>query len=97
MGRIGATLTGIERTLLNRLADANAAIVVNNLRLATGQKINAPSDDPSGFFTLNTFQNQLSVVVKTLTNVTAATKQVSDAQSALDEIRTQLKLVWWRR
>lgn len=90
MGRIGATLTGIERTLLNRLAEANAAVVLNNLRLATDQKINVPADDPAGFFALDTFRSRLSIVTKTLTNVTAATKQVSDSQAALDEIRTQL-------
>lgn len=35
MARIGATISGIERTLLNRLADANAAIGLSSLRLAT--------------------------------------------------------------
>ena len=50
MGRIGAHLSGIERTLLNRLAEANAAATINSLRMATEKKkVNAPSDDPSAF------------------------------------------------
>ncbi len=52
MGRIGARLSGIERTLLNRLAEANAAATINSLRLATGQKIHAPSHGPSAFLAL---------------------------------------------
>ena len=38
MGRIGATLSGIERTLLNRLAEANTAAALNSLRLASQKK-----------------------------------------------------------
>ncbi len=41
MARIGATLSGIERTLLNRLAEANAGATVSRLRLATGKNVNA--------------------------------------------------------
>ena len=59
MGRIGARLSGIERTLLNRLAEANAGATINSLRIATGQKVNAPSDDPSAFLALSRLQTRL--------------------------------------
>ena len=69
MSRIGAHLSGIERTLLNRLAEANAAATVNALRIATGQKINAPSDDPSAFVTLSRLQTRLTTVTAATANV----------------------------
>ena len=92
MGRIGASLSGIERTLLNRLSEANTAATINSLRLATGKKINAPSDDVSAFAKLASFQTQLSVVSATMSNVTAASSMITQAQSSLDEVRTQLLL-----
>jgi flagellin-like hook-associated protein FlgL len=45
--RIGASLNGVEQKLLNAANEAAASI--NALRLATGAKVNAPSDDPSAF------------------------------------------------
>lgn len=93
MGRIGAHLTGIERTLLNSLAEANAAATINSLRLATGQNVNAPSDDPSAFLALSRLQGRLSTVTATMANVTAASSMVSQAQTTLDLIRTQLDTI----
>jgi flagellin-like hook-associated protein FlgL len=93
MGRIGAALSGIERTLLNRLAESNAAATVNLLRLTTGVKINAPRDNPSGFSLLSRYTTQLGTLNAALTNVTAAAKQIGDAQDALTSIREQLDTV----
>jgi len=93
MSRIGATLSGVERTLLNRLAEADAAVTINNLRLATGRKINRPADSPSGFVEIDRLESRLSGVGTTLTNVTNASGVVSTAQLALDGIRTQLQLI----
>jgi len=93
MSRIGATLSGIERTLLNRLADATAAATISSLRIATGSKINAPRDDPSGFIRLSGLQSRLREVTATMTNVSAADSMVSQTQTTLDQIRTQLNLV----
>jgi flagellin-like hook-associated protein FlgL len=86
-------LSGIERTLLNRLAEANAAATINSLRLATGQKINAPSDDPSTFFALSQLRSRLSAVRATMANATAAGSMISQAQTTLDQIRTQLNAI----
>ena len=93
MSRIGAHLSGIERALLNRLADANAAATINSLRLATGQRVNYPRDDPSAFATLSQFQSRLSTVTATMSNVTAASSMITQAQSTLDQIRTQLNTI----
>ncbi len=93
MSRIGATLSGFERTLLNRLAEADAAVTLNNLRLATGRKINRPADSPSGFVEIDRLGSRLSGVGAALTNVTRASGVVSTAQLALDGIRTQLQLI----
>jgi flagellin-like hook-associated protein FlgL len=93
MSRIGARLSGLERTLLNRLAEANAAATINALRMATGQKINAPSDNPSAFMTLSLLQSRLTTVTAATANVTAASSMISQVQSTLDEIRTQLNTI----
>jgi flagellin-like hook-associated protein FlgL len=53
LGRIGATITGVELRLLNQLSEANAAASLNALRLATGKRINSAADDPSGFIDLS--------------------------------------------
>jgi len=93
MGRIGATLSGTERMLLNRLADANAAATINSLRLATEKKVNAPADNPSAFITLSRFQSRLSDVTVAMSNVTAASSMISQAQATLDQVRTQLNAI----
>jgi len=93
MSRIGATLSGAERTLLNRLAEANAAATINTLRLATEKKINYPSDDPAAFVMLSRLQGRLSLVTATMSNVTAASSIISQAQTTLDQIRTQLNTI----
>jgi len=93
MGRIGATLSGIERSLLNRLAEANAASTLSSLRMATGQKINAPSDDPSAFVRLSGFQSRLGIVQTTMVNVTAASSMVTQSQIVLDSVRTELNTI----
>ena len=93
MSRISMNLSGIERTLLNRLAEANAAATLSSLRMATGEMINSPRDDPSAFVYLSGQQSQLSRVQETMDNVTAAASMVGQAQSTADEIRTQLSAI----
>ena len=93
MGRIGATLSGIERTLLNRLDEANAAATLNTLRLAAGKKILSPRDNPSTFVALSGLQRQMNLVTAATANVTAAGSIVGQTQSALDQVRTQLDIV----
>lgn len=90
MGRISATLSGIERSLLNRLAEANAAATQSTLRLATGAKINSPSDDPVAFTRLSELQGRLSNVRSAMTNATAAGSMITQTQSAIDQIQVQL-------
>jgi len=93
MSRIGANLSGIERSLLNRLAEANAAATLSSLRMATGSKINSPSDDPSAFVMLSGLQSQLGTLVAAMTNVTAASSMITQVQSTLDSVRTQLEAI----
>jgi flagellin-like hook-associated protein FlgL len=81
MARIGATISGIERSLLNRMADANAAVAVSTLRLASGKNVNSPSDNPSAFVTLSRFQSRLTTVTATMANVTAASTMVGEVQT----------------
>jgi hypothetical protein len=57
---------------LNRLADANAAIALGSLWLATQKNVNAPKDNPSAFVTLSRYQTRLATVTSSMANVTAA-------------------------
>ncbi len=93
IGRIGASVSGIELTLLNRLASAQANITLSTLREASGMKINSPSDDPAGFVRLGQLQSQYAQVTATLPNVTAASDTVSQTQLVLDQIRTQVNTI----
>ena len=93
MARIGASLSGIERRLLNQLAQSNAAATLNNLHLAAGKRILAPSDNVSAFTSLAGLQTGLSTVTATMTNVTSANSLISQTQTAVSQIRTQLELI----
>ena len=93
MARIGATLSGVERMLLNRLAESQAAVTLNNLHLATEKKINFPSDDPTAFLAISRFQTDLKVVTSAMANATAATSMVGKAQTTIGLIRTQLTAI----
>jgi flagellin-like hook-associated protein FlgL len=93
MGRIGASLSGFELKLLNRLQEANAAATLNALRLTTGKRINSPRDNPSTFTAIEQFNTQLSTVKAAMSNVTAASSIVSQAQLNLDNVRTQLNTI----
>jgi flagellin-like hook-associated protein FlgL len=86
MGRIGASLSGFESRLLRSLKGANAAAAINSIRIATGLKINRPSDDPTGFIAVDQLTSRLNNVTATLKNVTAASSIVGQAQSNIDEI-----------
>ena len=93
MSRIGATLSGFQLKLLDLHAGAVAAANINNLRLASGQNINAARDDVSGFVALDRFQSDLANVRQASTNLSNASAIVSGAQLLADQIRTQLDTI----
>ena len=93
MSRISATLSGIERTLLARLADANAAAAASADRAATGARILRPRDDPSGYVALAAQQSRLHAVNVAASNTAVAAAVASGAQSTVDQIRVQLNLI----
>jgi len=93
MGRIRATLSGIERGLLNRLAEADAAATISHMRLATGQLIRFPRDDPAGFVRLSRLRSQWNLVNATMKNVAAAGSLITQGRIALGNIRTQLDAI----
>ena len=93
MARIGASLSGIERRLLNQLATSNAAATLNNLHLAAGKRILAPSDNISAFTALSGLQTRFTTVTATMANVTSANSLISQTQTAVSQIRTQLELI----
>jgi flagellin-like hook-associated protein FlgL len=93
MARIGASLSGIERVLLNRWADAQAAIAISNLRLATEKDVNTPRDNPTAFVTLARYQSQLTAVTDTMAQVTAAGTMISQTQTSMGQIRSQLDTI----
>lgn len=90
MARISTNLSGIERALLNRMAEASAAAAQSALRLATGKKINGPGDDPGAFVALSGLQSQMSLASAAMSNATAAEAIAAGAGTALAQIRYQL-------
>ncbi len=93
MARIGGFIAGVERTLLRRLAEANAQADLATLRLAAGKRILAPRDEPSTYVALAGLQQQLNLVTATLANTTAASALISQAQAAADQVATQLESI----
>lgn len=93
MARISASLSGLERTLLNRLAEARAGSELSTLRLTSGHRITRPADDPAGFIALSNFHTRQAAVRATLANAQSATNVASQAQLTLDRIVTQANLI----
>ena len=93
MSRIATNIAGIERALLNRMAEANAAAAMSTLRMATMKKINDPRDDPAAFVTLSGFQTQLTNATAAMSNVTAAGGMITQAGTAVGKIADQLDLI----
>ena len=93
MGRINSAISGIERRLLESLDLANAQATLSSYRMATGHKINSPSDDPSAFITLSRLQSQLGNVTAALSNVNAASSIITQTQSALSGMQTQFNII----
>ncbi|MBN2021822.1 MAG: hypothetical protein JW809_03430 [Pirellulales bacterium] len=90
MARIGASLSGIELVLLNRLNEASTAATLNSLHLATGKLINYPRDNPTKFMQISAFQSQLSTVAATMDNVTQAASLFSQTQTTMSAMETLL-------
>ncbi|NUQ62514.1 MAG: hypothetical protein HUU20_08500 [Pirellulales bacterium] len=90
MTRISVSLSGIERTLVNRLAEADAAVKLHSLRLTTGKKVRTPRDAPSTFLALSGLQSWLGNVKSAVANVAAASSMITKTQTAVAQIRTQL-------
>ena len=93
MSRIGASIAGFERVLLNNLARTDQAALTAALRLATGNKVNVPSDDPSAFAQLSWLEHRQSIVQDTKVNVDAAATIGAQAQLNLDTVRAEIVVI----
>ncbi|MDP6553994.1 MAG: hypothetical protein QGG71_04970 [Pirellulaceae bacterium] len=93
MSRIGASIAGLERFLLNNIARSDQAALASAVRLATGNKINRASDDPAAFAQLSAFEHRQSVVQDTRSNVDAAATIGAQSQLNLGEVRAQIVLI----
>ena len=93
MGRIGSILSSAERRLLYQLTKIDAASALASFRLATQRRVNYPRDDPAAFLTLSLFQQRLNAAGATMANVTAASSRLTQAQTAIGQIRSQLNTI----
>ncbi len=81
-----------------QLATSSAATITSTeaqisqlgLELSSGQAVTKPSDDPSAAVVIQTLRQQLSDNTQYATNVTAATNQLSDADTTLGSLTTLL-------
>ncbi len=93
MSRISAQLSGLERTLLNRLAESQTAIAMSTLRKTTGKNINRAADDPSAFVKLSQLQSQLTAASKATANATTAAQLTALAETETGLIAAQLQTI----
>lgn len=93
MSRIGATIGSFEQFLLTQLSRTNQSVNASSFRLATGRKVNFPSDNPSAFLEITSLENELSLLQGVHNNVDAATNIGASLQTTLDELRTQLNTI----
>ncbi len=91
--RIGASISGTEKLLLNALADANAAAALHAVRLSTGKKISSPAHGPAAFVQIAGLESRLRHNDATLANVQAASNVVAETQLVLDQIRTEFETI----
>src|SRR5688572_18887370 len=90
MLRLGSIAGGFEMKLLGALAAANAQVALSALRVSTGRKINAPSDNPSRFVHLDSLQREQSAVQAAVARVNAAANIGSQLQTNLAAVISQL-------
>jgi flagellin-like hook-associated protein FlgL len=93
MSRIGATISGIEQYLLRHLSQVQSQAVDNSIRLATGQLVNSPDDDPAAFYLVSDFEHRLSIIQETKSQVELAAGIGAEMQIALDSVRTNLNTI----
>ena len=93
MARIGVSVAGIERKLLDNLSYVNAQIALSALKMSTGHNINSPADNPTQFQRLSTYQTQLAATTAAVNNLSAAGTVVSQAQDGIDTIQSQLSTI----
>ena len=91
--RIGATISGIELKLLNSIAESTAAANENAIRIATGQRVRSPSDDPATFVKIVKLEGRISKVQSSASRVDAASANAAQTQLTLDSIQTQLTAI----
>jgi flagellin-like hook-associated protein FlgL len=91
--RIGATISGIELKLLNSIAESTAAANENAIRIATGQRVRSPSDDPATFVKIVKLEGRISKVQSAASRVDAASANAAQTQLTLDSIQTQLTAI----
>lgn len=90
MLRIGASIAGFEQFLLTHIARSDQAALTAAIRLATGNKINKPSDDPAAFMQLSALEHRRNIVRDARTNVDAAATVGAQTQLNLDRVRSQI-------
>lgn len=88
--RISSSFASLERQLLSALAKANANAALASLKLATGQRVNRPSDDPAGFLQIAALEREQAAVQGAMARVSAAANVAAELQLNLESVRTQL-------
>lgn len=90
MIRIGAQLSGLERTLLSDIAASSAAVAQSSLRRAIAERLDAADADLPTFYAHRGLKTRLEAVTNTLAQVDAASTIAAEAQLTLDLIRSQI-------
>ena len=87
------SLDGFQAMMLNNLRRATTLSARSSQRMATGKRINSPSDDPSGFAFVSRSRTQLASIQQALANTAKVKSLASVAEAGLAEITIQLGII----
>jgi len=83
-------LSAATRNSIVALQQLNAELETVQLRMATGKKVNTPTDDPAAFFTAASLSTQASALNTLLDGIGNAASAISTATTAIASIQSLL-------
>jgi flagellin-like hook-associated protein FlgL len=80
-------VSAATRASVNALQSINAQMNTLQRRIATGKKVNDPTDNPAAFFTSSALANQAAALGTVLSNVSSVTSTISAATNGISAIQ----------
>jgi flagellin len=87
----GAPLSAAVRTNLLALQKLAAEIQRTNIRLSTGRRVNAPTDDPAAYFTASALNARAAALNTIVDGISTGKKVLEAASTAIEGIQALVK------